>query len=435
MLRVLAEDKDENDSLLDITLIGTDGGRVPAIKAILALRSPVWKRMFFGNFQERECKTVEFNYPSLVLKVLVKYCFTDELDLDLFFHEDNNNEDEEDDNGVLSDEEAVLMIQLRDAANYFELSELRVIISNEIGESIRDDDEMKCVCAILNEMLLRGRAEDPMWNMLEDMVQSYPDACLLSPSKLNKGILACSSELVLKLLSLPTMNAFCTAQSLQKWWQHQEEVEQQQQVLEESLVEELKNLAHSIKLESMSSQQLAHIQPCPLFSVERLHQAFVQISKKQPVGNDPTTSSKFKTTVALVSGAGVTCMNGTYFRTSFPPFQYTRTGKYGNMKSTFRLRFHDEENQWQVVVENGSTFCNPPNYKSLVMYQATAPCPSRNEVPFAFWNCSDEISSPPAPYVNIIQAARVVSDPAAARAAQSTPEDTESIGAEDDEWE
>lgn len=133
----------EEDVFHDVTLVGIGGEEVPATKAILAIRSPVFRRMFFGNFQERTSDRVSLNYPAVVLKVLVKYCYTDELDLDLLYLDeeapasganpnpgrgvsDPESRSPSNDAGDcgLTDEEAVWMIQLRDAANYLEFYDI-----------------------------------------------------------------------------------------------------------------------------------------------------------------------------------------------------------------------------------------------------------------------------------------------------------------------
>ena len=62
---------DDDDSVIkDVTLKGSDGGRVSATKAVLSIRSPVFRRMFYGDFQEssNDCDSVELNYPAPVLR-------------------------------------------------------------------------------------------------------------------------------------------------------------------------------------------------------------------------------------------------------------------------------------------------------------------------------------------------------------------------------
>eukprot|EP00980_Cylindrotheca_fusiformis_P031342 scaffold26203_cov127-Cylindrotheca_fusiformis.AAC.1 len=95
----------EDEALHDIRLLGTDNVEIPCTKFALATRSTIFKKMFFGDFKERDSELVSLNYCSTVLKVLVKYCYSDELDLDLILDAES-----------LTDKEAMLLVELRDAA-------------------------------------------------------------------------------------------------------------------------------------------------------------------------------------------------------------------------------------------------------------------------------------------------------------------------------
>ena len=61
----------------DITLVGSDGGRVPAFRTILALRSKVFGRMLLGDFKEGRSDEIRLEYHSAILKDLVEYCCSD----------------------------------------------------------------------------------------------------------------------------------------------------------------------------------------------------------------------------------------------------------------------------------------------------------------------------------------------------------------------
>jgi len=79
-----------DEEVADINLIpenSTDDTikSVPAIKAILAARSKVFKRMLYGEFRETQSKndegitTIRLDYSGRVLQLLVEFCFTDKL--------------------------------------------------------------------------------------------------------------------------------------------------------------------------------------------------------------------------------------------------------------------------------------------------------------------------------------------------------------------
>ena len=116
--------------------MGTDDStEIPPTKFLLAIQSPVFERMFFGDFGERHQDKVRLDYPSAVLKVLVHYCYSNEIVLpDLIYTKDDPTQ--------FSDEEAVLMVQLRAAANYFELIDLYKKTSEELGKLILNHDNV-----------------------------------------------------------------------------------------------------------------------------------------------------------------------------------------------------------------------------------------------------------------------------------------------------
>ena len=69
----------DSDALCDVTLVGSDGAHVPAIRVLLAMRSKVFKTMLLGEFSERHADEVPTPYPSDVLKCVMEYCCTDKV--------------------------------------------------------------------------------------------------------------------------------------------------------------------------------------------------------------------------------------------------------------------------------------------------------------------------------------------------------------------
>ena len=74
------------EEISDISLIpeGENNDGVPAVKAILAARSPVFRRMLYGEFRETQSNNqdnveVKLDYSGRVLQLLVEFCFTDKL--------------------------------------------------------------------------------------------------------------------------------------------------------------------------------------------------------------------------------------------------------------------------------------------------------------------------------------------------------------------
>jgi BTB/POZ domain len=71
----------KDDAFHDVTLQGSDGVQVPANRTILALRSPVFRKMLFGNFQEATKDIVDVDFPGPVVKAVVEYIHTDDAKL------------------------------------------------------------------------------------------------------------------------------------------------------------------------------------------------------------------------------------------------------------------------------------------------------------------------------------------------------------------
>jgi BTB/POZ domain len=116
-----------DDTFLDITLQCSDGIPVHANRTILGLRSPVFRKMLFGNFQEATAKTVKVDFPSPVIYSVVKYIHTSKVEgaeVPLLRLLTNNNN--HDDNEIPRDwqEKFLALLTLTAAAAYYSLPKL-----------------------------------------------------------------------------------------------------------------------------------------------------------------------------------------------------------------------------------------------------------------------------------------------------------------------
>jgi hypothetical protein len=79
-----------DDRTQDVTLQSSDGQQIYANRYVLASRSPVFRNMFYGHFQEssvavtagsslRPSPAITVNYGAAVVQHLVHYCYTDKL--------------------------------------------------------------------------------------------------------------------------------------------------------------------------------------------------------------------------------------------------------------------------------------------------------------------------------------------------------------------
>lgn len=229
----------------DVTLVGSDGGRIWATKAVLAVRSPVFCRIFRES-SKNDCECVQLDYPAPVLRAIVAYCYTNEARLERWvcFRGDGTCY-------VWSDASAVALVQVLDAAKYLELSEL----VQATLDSFREHTWL-CTCAILQELLVRGWKGEKFWLTCMAHVKTEPIQCL-------PGIVQASSLLLLETLweSLrEKLSPDLTAEVLQLWY------EAHGSLISEEERSRLQKLADTIDLQSMGIRKLSKLQPCPLFS-------------------------------------------------------------------------------------------------------------------------------------------------------------------------
>jgi len=422
LLRALGSlEKDETDNLKDVTLIGSDGGRVSATKAVLAIRSRVFRKMFFGEeFRLREisgkCDSVQMNYSAVVLKIVVKYCYTDEIDLRMIVSEGF---------GQVTDGEAVSKVQLEDAAQYLELQELQKFVSDELGEFLLASafgdgkkENLSCICAIFQELMIREGAGGPLWMTCLELLKENTEVCFLpDDSKRFKGICACSFPLLETLFRLVVndIDPFIAVWALRAWNETQGTT-----TLEEE--RSLQEIARSIDLESIKVQNLAEIEPCTIFPQDRLFKAFVALGKNTNSGQRASSSRGPENHTVTVRGAGVECANGVY--TWLKEFSYYQlSGEYGGVSSVFRVLKDTNGDgdgdsngdcRWKLDVRMGG---DAEGNASVLYISKVA-----STVPFASWKCAEGCSPTPCFSINGKVPAPLPATLSAATSSQSFPE-------------
>jgi len=364
----------DDEAFMDITLVGTDNAEVPCTKFVLATRSPIFKKMFFGGFQEQQSDRAYLDYPSVILKILVKYCYSDEVDLDFILEAE-----------CLTDQEAISLVQLRDAARYFELNDVANHIEREIGEAVFQNKETGCVCAILSELMNRIDDEGPFWDMFLQLVIHKPEECLIpnGPSETNQGAMVCHPRLLSKLLD-KVADKYVVVRCLQKWFEDG--------CMEEESNADLLQVSKNIDLKELSPCQLSSIKPSPLFPMARIYEAFVHHGARTKAPQSQGTNS-----VIYVSGSGVKAVNGYYYNVSsiFPStfHLYQKEGMYGEMKCHFEVKLSSEDCKWTISAI-------PKGYNSVPLHMYEASSTEGAQPPFKFWKCVE--GTEPAPLVAMI---------------------------------
>ena len=235
----------EDPDLCDVTLIGSDGGRVPAIRLYLSARSDVLKQLLVGQFREANEEEVHMDYPSPVLKALVHYCCTDEVpELDTL--------------GPELYERIDSAAKLCAAADYYGLDSLKEKAFEAIMDSIRvtkEDERGACICLLfeslsqfpaLRKSKLYGAAYAEIWHR--------PSLSLLVGSR--PGV-TCLSALNLTMLSFDKRFlgfAWLIFRAIKVWLTHDEE-NASQEVKEERL-QAAKMCASNLELSMISPTDL-----------------------------------------------------------------------------------------------------------------------------------------------------------------------------------
>lgn len=151
-------------------------------------------------------------------------------------------------------------------------------------------------------------------------------------------------------------------------------------------MEHLKGIAESVHLAEISASDLSHLEPCPLFSMERLYNALVH-QTASPV-HSKRKFNHLILKVAYVRGAGIPLVNGIYI---FQHIALRKEGKYRGIWGWFGIVC--EENIWKIVFHPKGSDELHSLYEAPVGTTSADPA----SVPFAMWRCVHGES--PAPYV------------------------------------
>lgn len=170
-----------DDDVTDIVLVPEDSENetitsVPAIRAILAARSPVFRRMLYGEFREtqsnsQESVEVRLDYSGRVLELLVEFCFTDQLG--------SLSSDGGASSGgtrITLEEKARLLTNLSGAAHYFDIPKLEGDIKVQLNSMMLDHPSL--ACAILDESSKMLSGEE-LGIIAMDRIRARPKAALL----------------------------------------------------------------------------------------------------------------------------------------------------------------------------------------------------------------------------------------------------------------
>lgn len=165
-IHLIPESKDENEPIT----------AVPAIKAILAARSNVFRRCLYGEWRETQSTSnndddvlqVKLDYSGRVLQLLVEFCFTDKL------ASLTDNSDDKNNNSL--EGKVRLLTKLNGAAHYFDIPKLEQDIQNLLKVMMSNHPSL--TCAILDEASKMLSGEE-LGLMAMERIRDLPKAALL----------------------------------------------------------------------------------------------------------------------------------------------------------------------------------------------------------------------------------------------------------------
>lgn len=180
-----------DDEISDVTLIGSDGVAVPAVRAVLASRSKVFRRMFYGSFAECDSSEVRLEeFSGDVVRAVVQYCFTDVVavsggggrvrtgaggggcdndDDDQF----GSHDDDDEEGGVRT------LVRVSGAGHYFDIPRLERDVRDILSRTVSDRPPL--ACAVYDEAAAVGVPAEGLATMAAERMRNRPRSSLLPP--------------------------------------------------------------------------------------------------------------------------------------------------------------------------------------------------------------------------------------------------------------
>lgn len=281
-----------DEDINDVYLVGTDGEEVPCCKAYMTPYSPVFRSMFSRGFREQTLKRCNLHFHSLVISLVVKYCYTGELDMDSIFSKNRSLE-----------EGASILVEVREAGRYFQIDDLFSIAEARIvllvfqeKKKIDNNKKYQYAPAFLRALLEREELEEPLTKVIfrftvENAIKCFgPSALKKSSAKTcTDNYLAHPSVLVSVLAG--NQDTYTVVQCLQTWFAFEKENAGSRYSDKEKVA--LLEFAANVDLKKLSIRQLSNVKPCSVFSLERIHEAFVHHGKNPLVRFVDTWVTKF----------------------------------------------------------------------------------------------------------------------------------------------
>jgi len=361
---------DEKNS--DIYLRGTDGGRIPAVSAILSARSPSFRRRL-QEIDSTGVTVLSFRYNSSVLGAIVEYCYTGSVDSSCY-----------------PDDEATarMYVGVYDAAEYFELPRLRKVMLKHNHHLLARWRPL--ACPIFDEALLYGDSAKDIAILSRKIICMNPEAVLLTPEDdgiRGGGVLSLSTSSLSRVITSDDFNGEWTKFCCLKVWVNN--------APDKKSTTDRRAVAQKL----IMNIQFSRIQPSDLSGVvassglvssEHLldaykHQAFLAERDGDIRDFFEKRSSVYaRGGIMIVHGAGVNETNGVYVSsTNKDLLMYSMQNIYQNKEVTFYL--YRSKPYWYLGLTQGE--------RPVHFYRAPIQQENCNLPPTQGWRvvCEDDV--------------------------------------------
>ena len=272
-----------NDTLTDVTLVSSDGVRIPASRFVLAARSEVFERMLYGHFREGSSDEVKLDYSAVVLRGIVEFCCTDQIGYAKL------NE------GAGSPMAyARALAQLHAAANYYELKRLADLVSNLLKESMSIKNNPALACTLYDESIKLMMPD--LQPLALSIIVARPWECLLNKDS-SDSCSSFSADSLKALVQVDEITECIRFAFVERWVGFEEQDKEERMEIAKTVLKDI---------------NLCHIAPKDLtgmVSASKLvqHERIVDAIREQHTGNDGV----------FIAGAGTVVVNGKYKEMSY----------------------------------------------------------------------------------------------------------------------
>lgn len=187
-----------NEAMLDIVLVANDGGEIPACRFVLGARSVILQKMLFGErrMMRGSAPKLHLEYSTNVVRTLVHYCRTNELDQVWVSSKDEASARE--------------LVKLGDCANSFELKGLTELVHDLVSSLCKTHPFLSC--AVYDQASCLGESVDSLKLIARHVIRKNPETALLRKNGFGNrspGVSFLGEAVVEEILSDPLM---CTAE-------------------------------------------------------------------------------------------------------------------------------------------------------------------------------------------------------------------------------